>query len=313
MVFAAAILVGGIWFLTENCRPTAGVGRESDLVDFNWHVRPILSDRCFKCHGPDEKKREAGLRLDTEEGAFAALGTSATGVPSGGAYTGERAKGEKTTAPTPDPRYAIVPYHPEKSELIRRIYSTNPDSVMPAPDSHLSLNDAEKDILKRWIEQGAKWKKHWAFIVPEKTPLPTVQRKGWTRNEIDYFILQKLEQQGLAPSPETDKARLLRRASFDLTGLPPSPEALEHFLADDAPDAYERAVDSLLASPAYGERWAMYWMDLARYSDTRRTLGHVLDGSGPVFRHPRLPGRPAAHHVALARLGDPRLQHQPAV
>ena len=220
-----------------------------EVVSFNFHVRPILSDRCFKCHGPDEKHREAGLRLDTQEGAMAAL------------------------TPTPDPsgvgvHYAIVPYHPEQSTLIQRIFSTHPDSMMPAPESHLSLSDFEKRLLKKWVEQGAKWERHWAFIPPQKPEAPKVKNSDWPRNEVDCFILQKQVEQGLEPSKEADKERLIRRASFDLTGLPPSPDQVEAFLADPSPNAYEKVVDALLASPAYGERWAVYWLDLARYSDT---------------------------------------------
>ncbi|MFN8304081.1 MAG: PSD1 and planctomycete cytochrome C domain-containing protein [Saprospiraceae bacterium] len=245
-IFLFGILLAvGVLVLANRHQNAAPVAALPEVVDFNWHIRPILSDRCFKCHGPDEKKREAGLRLDTEEGAFGSLSPN--------------------DAP---PRYAIVPYHPEQSALIQRIYSTNPDSVMPTPDSHLSLNAIEKALLKRWIEQGAKWKPHWAFIQPVKAPLPEPPRKRWAKNEIDLFTLQKMAEQGLEPSPEADRNRLLRRVSFDLTGLPPSPQLMAQFLNDNSPGAYERAVDSLLASPAYGERWAMYWLDLARYSDT---------------------------------------------
>ncbi|HNC98758.1 MAG TPA: DUF1549 domain-containing protein, partial [Myxococcota bacterium] len=197
-IFLFGILLAvGVLVLANRDKNAAPVAALPEVVDFNWHIRPILSDRCFKCHGPDEKKREAGLRLDTEEGAFGSLSPN--------------------DAP---PRYAIVPYHPEQSALIQRIYSTNPDSVMPTPDSHLSLNAIEKALLKRWIEQGAKWKPHWAFIQPVKAPLPEPPRKRWAKNEIDLFTLQKMAEQGLEPSPEADRNRLLRRVSFDLTGLP---------------------------------------------------------------------------------------------
>lgn len=214
-----------------------------DVVDFNWHVRPILSDRCFKCHGPDEKKREAGLRFDTQEGAFAALGDA-------------------------HDHHAIVPGHPEQSTLIQRIYSTNPDSLMPTPESHLSLSDRDREILRRWIAQGAQWKKHWAFIPPELPVEPEVKDKSWPKNAIDFFVLQKLENEGLTPAPEAEKERLMRRVSFDLTGLPPTAAIRDQYLNDKSPKAYETLVDSLLASPAFGERWAMQWLDLARYSDT---------------------------------------------
>jgi hypothetical protein len=228
-------------------------GASSAKVDFNWHVRPILSDRCFKCHGPDEKKRQAGLRLDTEEGAFAPLAADSAAL----------ARGEQAA-----PRYAIVRGHPAQSALIARIYSTHPDSVMPTPESHLTLSDAEKNILRNWIAQGAEWKPHWAFAAPVRPAVPAVEQTDWPKNAVDNFVLQRLENEELTPSPEVEKATLLRRASFDLTGLPPSPTLLAAYLTDEAPDAYERAVDSLLASLAYGERWAMFWLDLARYSDT---------------------------------------------
>jgi hypothetical protein len=239
-IFLIVVVYAACRFMDNGA--TAAVGAPG-TVDFNWHVRPILSDRCFKCHGPDEKKREAGLRFDTEEGAKAALGKDRD-------------------------HYAIVPGHPEKSTLVQRIYSSNPDSVMPSSDSHLSLTASEKDILKRWIEQGAPWKKHWAFIAPVRSAVPTVRDNRNGKNEIDAFIVQKLDEQGLKPSPEADKERLLRRVSFDLTGLPPAPSLLQRYLADNSPEAYNAAVDSLLATSAFGERWAMYWLDLSRYSDT---------------------------------------------
>ena len=249
---AAGLLLAVIFFFARFSKKEAGTGEQlPDIVSFNFHIRPILSDRCFKCHGPDERKREAGLRFDTQEGAFAALGDSLS--------IGE-GRGEA--------HYAIVPGHPEQSTLVQRIFSANPDSVMPSPDSHLSLSVFEKKLLKKWIEQGAKWEKHWAFTAPQKPDLPKVKNKKWTRNEVDFFILQKQQEHGLEPSPEAEKERLIRRVSFDLTGLPPSPEAVEDFLRDDSPGAYEKVVDHLLASPAYGERWAVYWLDLARYSDT---------------------------------------------
>lgn len=258
--FWLALALGAAVFWLANWRTApARAEKLPARVDFNWHIRPILSDRCFTCHGPDEKKRQAGLRLDTREGAFAPLpetaDTSAT-QPSN-----QKPSNQK-------PRYTIVPGHPEQSELVRRIYSTHPDSVMPVPESHLTLSDFEKKLLVRWIEQGAPWKEHWAFIPPQRPAVPQVRREGWDRNPIDAFVLEKIKEHDLEPAPEAGKARLLRRVSFALTGLPPSPEQTERFLADDQPGAYERAVDSLLASPAYGERWAMNWLDLARYSDT---------------------------------------------
>jgi hypothetical protein len=214
-----------------------------DKISYNWHVRPILSDRCFACHGPDEKKREGGLRLDTRDGALAALGEQRD-------------------------HHAIVPGQPGQSTLVSRIFSGNADSLMPPPASHLSLNDTEKAILRRWIEQGAPYETHWAFIAPQRPALPRPENADWARNPIDLFILDKQQENGLAPSAEAPKERLLRRLFFDITGLPPSPEQTARFLADNSADAYEKMVDSLLASPAYGERMAMNWLDLARYSDT---------------------------------------------
>ncbi len=238
------LLAAGVFWLA-NLRSTTSAGGEKlpAVVDFNWHIHPILSDRCFACHGPDEKKRQAGLRLDTREGAFAALDS-----------TGKR--------------FAIVPHHPEQSELVRRIYASHPDTVMPPADSHLALTDFEKKLLVRWIEQGATWKEHWAFIPPTRPAVPSVRRKGWDNNPVDAFLLEKMQEQGLSPAPGTDPARLLRRVSFALTGLPPTPKQTDRFLADPSADAYLRLVDTLLASPAYGERWAVNWLDLARYADT---------------------------------------------
>jgi len=241
IALTAALLAGAIFLFSRNNK--ADADGLPEVVSFNFHVRPILSDRCFKCHGPDEKHREAGLRLDTQEGAMAALGEAKD-------------------------HYAIVPGHPEQSTLVQRVFSTNPDSMMPAPASHLTLSEVEKKMLRKWIAQGAQWERHWAFIAPEKAVIPTVKNDRWPRNAVDNFILQKIDDQGFEPSAEADKERLIRRVSFDLTGLPPSTDMVDAFLADKTPDAYEKVVDALLASPAYGERWATYWLDLARYSDT---------------------------------------------
>ncbi|MEO1259408.1 MAG: PSD1 and planctomycete cytochrome C domain-containing protein [Bacteroidota bacterium] len=213
------------------------------VVDFNFHVKPILSDRCFKCHGPDANTREAGLRFDTQEGAFAALGEN-------------------------NDHFAIVPGETEKSSLIDRIFTDDPDDVMPPPESNLSLQPHEKEILKRWIEQGAEWKTHWSFLPLLRPDLPKVKNESWVQNEIDLFVLNRLEQEGLAPSVQAAKEQLLRRVSFDLTGLPPTLSALTDFLNDTAPDAYEKAVDRLLSSDAYAENMTAKWLDLARYADT---------------------------------------------
>lgn len=214
-----------------------------EKVDFNFHVKPILSDRCFKCHGPDEKAREAELRLDLEEHAFASLEGS-------------------------EKKFAIVPGSVKKSELYRRIVHANPTEKMPPPESNLSLSKREIEIVKRWIKQGAEWKNHWSFIPPKKAPPPKVKRQNWPINSVDYFVLARLEQLGREPSAPASKEKLIRRLSFDLTGLPPSPEEIDDFLADQSAEAYEKLVDRLLSSPAYGERMTVEWLDLARYAET---------------------------------------------
>jgi hypothetical protein len=225
----------------------AVVCRAAAPVDFARDVRPILSDRCFACHGPDEATRKAGLRLDTEAGAKQPRGAH---IP-------------------------VVPGNPAASELLRRVAPAQPALRMPPPYSDRKpLTEAEVAILRAWIEQGAKWQSHWSFTPPVRPPLPAVKNAAWERNPIDRFVLARLEREGLAPSPEADRARLLRRVSFDLTGLPPMLAELDAFLADRSPDAYEVVVDRLLASPRYGERMAVDWLDAARYADTH---GYQVD------------------------------------
>jgi Protein of unknown function (DUF1549)/Protein of unknown function (DUF1553)/Planctomycete cytochrome C len=214
---------------------------KAQLVDFNDHVRPILARHCFKCHGPDEKARKARLRLDVANEARKPAGS------------GER---------------PIVPGRPDESELVRRIFAEEADERMPPPEAKLPLAAGDREILKRWIAQGAKYEPHWAFRAPSRPAVPAARERNWVRSPIDAFVLARLEEAGLEPSPEADRAVLLRRASLDLVGLPPAPEEIDAFLADTRPDAYERQVDRLLASPRYGERWARRWLDLARYADT---------------------------------------------
>lgn len=185
------------------------------VVDFNQHIRPILSDKCFKCHGPDANKREADLRLDTREGAFAAL------------------KDQQDA-------FAVVPGELETSELYHRIVSTDPTVMMPPPEANLSLSPREVKLLEAWIEQGAEYKDHWAFLPPEKAELPAVNKRSWANNELDLFVLEAMQVQGLSPNEQADKARLLKRVSLDLTGLPPSLDLQEQFMTDDSPDAYEQ-------------------------------------------------------------------------
>jgi len=212
---------------------------EEDL--FTGKVRPILASRCFTCHGPDEKARKAGLRLDIRDEAIRTL-------KSGGS--------------------AIVPGNVDESELVYRIFAEDEGELMPPPNVKKPLTDEEKDILKRWVAEGAEYKSHWSFIRPVRPSLPDVRRKDWPRNEIDAFILARLEAEGLQPSPSADRITLARRLYLDLIGLPPTPEEVDAFVNDRADDAYERLVDQLLASPHYGERWARRWLDLARYADT---------------------------------------------
>ena len=212
-----------------------------DRIDFNRQVRPILSDTCYKCHGPDAKERQAGLRLDQQEGAFAKLDSGAT---------------------------AIVAGDLAASELVRRITSTDPDQLMPPPESGKKLTAAQIETLKRWVEQGAEWKGHWSFLKAERHALPAVSDEAWSANTIDRFILSRLDQAGLKHAPEADKATLIRRVTLDLTGLPPTPEEVDAFLADNSPEAYERVVDRLLESARLGEHFARYWLDLVRYGDT---------------------------------------------
>jgi mono/diheme cytochrome c family protein len=210
-------------------------------LSFNAQVRPLFSDRCLSCHGPDEKNRKAKLRLDTEQG---------------GVFR------EK------DGKFLVKPGAPDKSELYKRITSKDPDEKMPPPDSNLSLSESEIASIRQWIEQGAKWEKHWAFIPPRKVTPPDVKNASWPRNDIDRFILARLDKANLTPAMEASREKLLRRVSFDLTGLPPSMEELDAFVADSSENAYEKAVDRLLASKAYGERMTIDWLDLSRYSDT---------------------------------------------
>jgi hypothetical protein len=219
----------------------------ADRVDFARDVRPILSDRCFTCHGPDEATRKVGLRLDTEEGARKPRGTH-----------------------TP-----IVPGNPAASEVMKRVAPERPAMRMPPPYSDRKpLTERDVAIIRAWIEQGAKWQLHWSFTPPVRPDLPAVSNAAWVRNPIDRFVLARLEREGLAPSPPAERARLLRRVTFDLTGLPPTLAELDDFLADTSPDAYEKVVDRLLASPRYGERMAVDWLDAARYADTH---GYQVD------------------------------------
>ena len=211
-----------------------------EKIDFNFHIKPILSDRCYKCHGPDDNARKVDFRLDLKEMAFAKL---------------KESKG-----------HAFVKGNVSKSVAWRRITSNDPDFHMPPPESKLSLSIEEKALITKWIKQGAEWKEHWAFIPPDKPNIPQVE--GKTLNAIDNFVLRKVEENDLSPSMEADKERLIRRVTVDLTGLPPTLKEIDEFLADKSDQAYEKLVDRLLDTDAHAERMAMEWMDVARYADS---------------------------------------------
>lgn len=239
-------LLGLISTIFLNCSTDRTTGQD---ITYNTHIRPILSDKCFKCHGPDANKRKSGYRLDTEEGAFAAL------------------KDYKN-------KYGIVAGHPEKSDVYLRISSTDPDYMMPPPESNLSLTSDEISLIEKWIKKGATYEKHWAFIPLKETPLPDV-KSTWTYNEIDQFILQSLDEHDMQPSEVFYDATLLKRMMHDITGLPPTLMQQDEFAK--APDAktYEKLLDKALASPQYGEKMAIFWMDVARYADSH---GYQDDG-----------------------------------
>jgi len=257
MFRTTVILLYGVWQLccpvqpaygkpaVETKQPAANGGSATKAsvaaVDYLRDIRPILSNSCYACHGPDEASRMADLRLDR-------LDSTLDKAPSG--------------------RMPVVPGDPEKSEIIRRITSGDPDEVMPPVDSGKKLSADQVALVRRWIEQGASWKEHWAFVRPRRSILPKVSNPEWPRNAIDYFILARLDQQGWKPSPAAAKEILIRRVTFDLTGLPPTLAEVDAFLVDDTPDAYERVVDRLLRSPHYGEHMARFWLDAARYGDT---------------------------------------------
>lgn len=215
----------------------------SSSISFNRDIRPILAENCFACHGPDESRRMTAFHFDTRDGAFAKSGV-------------------------------IVPGNAATSLLVQRITAADPARRMPPRASGYTLTTAQMDLLRRWIDEGAKWDSHWAFVPPVRPELPAVSHTQWVRNPIDRFILARLEREGLEPSPAADKATLLRRLTYDLTGLPPTPADVDSFLADRSPDAYEKRVDALLRSPHHGERLAMPWLDTARYADTH---GYHID------------------------------------
>ncbi|MBX3238345.1 MAG: DUF1553 domain-containing protein [Chitinophagaceae bacterium] len=249
-VLLAAILFIGIYGFTGKLSLPANVQQAMDALpeelDYNIHVKKILSDKCFSCHGPDSKKQKGDLRLDVAEVAYAKV--------------------------TESGRKAIRPGNIAGSEVANRILSDDPEYRMPTPSSHLALTAEEKAVILKWIAQGARYKPHWAFETPQKPAIPRVRDEQWSKNEIDRFVLARLEKENLEPSPEADKETLIRRVSFDLTGLPPTTEEINAFLANTRASAYEEMVDHYLQSPRYGERMAAYWLDVARFADSHGYL-----------------------------------------
>ncbi|MCA9096582.1 MAG: DUF1549 domain-containing protein, partial [Planctomycetaceae bacterium] len=207
-----------------------------EKLEYNRDIRPILFEYCFACHGADSAARKADLRLDQRDAAME-MG-------------------------------AIVPGNVDESSLMQRVLSEEPEEIMPPPATKKTLSEKQKEILARWIREGAEYQAHWSFIAPVRPEIPTVQNQAWIKNPIDAFILSRLEKEHLAPAPEADRRTLARRVSLDLTGLPPSPDLVESFVNDSNPDAYEKLVDTLLESESWGEHRGRYWLDYARYADT---------------------------------------------
>jgi Protein of unknown function (DUF1549)/Planctomycete cytochrome C len=250
MPFSLAIVLAG----GAIGQPPATTPSATTLVDFSREVRPILSKYCFQCHGPDDQARKARLRLDDRESALKKL----------------RSGGQ-----------AIVPGRAMESEMFARVTTTDETIAMPPAKLGRKPTAAEVDVLRRWIDQGAGYTKHWALVPPVRHPVPQVSDRAWVINPIDSFILARLEHEGLRPAATADRYALIRRASIDLTGLPPTLEEADQVANDDRPGAYERAVDALLAKPAYGERWASMWLDLARYGDS---AGYLHDPPRTIWR-----------------------------
>jgi hypothetical protein len=236
-------IITGLTAIAGLCASNLWAGTDAALpktVQFNRDIRPILADNCYSCHGPDKDKRKAGLRLDTKDGLFTAI------------------KGD-----TP-----VVPGKPDQSDIYKRIRSHDPDEVMPQSKTGKTLSDQQIALIKKWIEQGAKYEGHWAYNPLMRPAAPEVRRASWVKTPVDNFILARLQKEGLQPSPEADRRTLIRRLSFDLTGLPPKPDEVQAFVADKSKNAYEKVVDRLMASPHYGERMAVDWLDAVRYADT---------------------------------------------
>ncbi|MFK7750279.1 MAG: PSD1 and planctomycete cytochrome C domain-containing protein [Kordia sp.] len=237
---------GNTYIAIDNLNAPNANGKSTkvpETIDYIFDVKPILSDRCYLCHGPDDGTREANLRLDTKEGAFSALSEQ-------------------------NNHFAIIPGDTISSKLVARINSKDPIKLMPPSTSNLSLSEYEKKVLTKWVQQGAVWKEHWAFVIPKKSNVPTIENNSLISNEIDNFIIEKLTQKGLTPSEKASKEKLIRRVYFDLTGLPPNLTEIDAFLKDESKNAYEKVVNHLLNSTRYGEHFATNWLDIARYSDT---------------------------------------------
>jgi mono/diheme cytochrome c family protein len=231
LLASALVLLPGTSRADGPAIPAKPAGR----IDFNRDIRPILSDNCFACHGPDAKKRKADLRLDVRDAGLEGV---------------------------------LTPGKPAESELVKRLLATEPSKRMPPAKFKKTLSAQQIDLVRRWVEEGAVWSEHWAYVAPKRAPLPRVKQASWPRNAVDHFLLAKLEASGLAPGPEADKVTLLRRVTLDLTGLPPTPREVDDFLADRSASAYDKAVDRLLRSPRYGEHMGRFWLDLARFGDT---------------------------------------------
>jgi len=244
VVVAIIVFVMTAVYFFENESQANDSATLPETVSYNFHIRPILSDKCFNCHGPDGSHRQANLRLDIADSAYAPL---------------KETKGA----------FALVPGKPELSELYKRISSEDTSYIMPTPQSHLgALTDYQVKLFKKWIKQGAKYETHWAFTSPLKKALPAVNDKEWPKNEIDYFVLSKMEEKGLTHNEQADKERLLKRVCLDIIGLPPTVEMMDQFMADNSAKAYEKLIDRLLKMPQYGEKMAVHWMDVARYADS---------------------------------------------
>jgi mono/diheme cytochrome c family protein len=222
-------------------KPPATSSVPAKTISFNQSIQPILSENCYPCHGPDPGARKAKMRLDRAEFAFAPHDKSGP---------------------------AIIAGQPDRSPLVRKIEAKNPKDRMPPPEAHKTLKPEQIALLREWVKQGAVYEEHWSFLAPKPQAVPDVKQKEWVRNAVDNFVLARLEREGLHASPEADRRSLIRRVTYDLTGLPPSPQEVEAFISDSSPDAYEKVVDRLLASPRYGEHRAHYWLDVARYGDT---------------------------------------------